>query len=267
MSRGCLLILRLTKDITTTRKVNYCRNFSSIVRNFVENSDSSAVASSPSLSSEEPKSKQNNVPSYMHIHSTDKWPDDVLKSIVEDIAVLNDFVSDVEEAQFLAETKVPLKRLRYENSHWDDAIELYREIERRNWGPICTQVIERIQKTAFTSDAQHLPLVHVLDVAAEGCVKPHIDSVRFCGNVIAGVSLLTDSVMRLVHEKQKELTVDLLLKRRSLYILRGIGRYEFTHEVLHNDRSYFNGLKIEKNRRISIICRESSGSNEGYLRK
>uniref|UniRef100_A0A915JVW7 NudC domain-containing protein 1 n=1 Tax=Romanomermis culicivorax TaxID=13658 RepID=A0A915JVW7_ROMCU len=264
MSLGCLLNFRFVKY--STKNVNNCRHFCNIVHNFDKHGDNSATTSSEKFAGTK-TTRKNNAPSYMHIHCTEKWPDDMLKSIVEDIVVLDDFVNDVEESEFVAETKVPLKRLRYENAHWDDAIELYREIERKNWGPICTQVIERIRKTAFTNQAQHLPLVHVLDVAAEGCVKPHIDSVRYCGNVIAGVSLLTDSVMRLVHEKRQELMVDLLLSRRSLYILRGIGRYKFTHEVLRNDSSFFNGVKIEKGRRISIICRESSGSdNESYLR-
>lgn len=43
---------------------------------------------------------------------------------------------------------------------------------------------------------------------------------QFCGSTIAGVSLLSDSIMRLVHEENPEERVDLFLQRRSLYILR-----------------------------------------------
>lgn len=43
---------------------------------------------------------------------------------------------------------------------------------------------------------------------------------QFCGNTIAGMSLLSDSVMRLVDDKNKSLSVDILLKRRSVYIMK-----------------------------------------------
>lgn len=44
--------------------------------------------------------------------------------------------------------------------------------------------------------------------------------IQFCGTTIAGLSLLSDSVMRLVHEEEKTDWVDLFLPQRSLYILR-----------------------------------------------
>lgn len=69
------------------------------------------------------------------------------------------------------------------------------------------------------------------------------------------MSLLTDSVMRLVNEKNPLLFGDVLLKRRSLYIMTGVARYEFTHEVLKNELSSFKGLKVQKDRRISVMCR------------
>lgn len=45
-------------------------------------------------------------------------------------------------------------------------------------------------------------------------------SCQFCGSTIAGLSLLSDSIMRLVPENNSTDWVDLLLSRRSLYILR-----------------------------------------------
>ena len=45
---------------------------------------------------------------------------------------------------------------------------------------------------------------------------------QFCGNTIAGISLLSSAVMRLVHTDNKELFADALIKRRSLYIMRYI---------------------------------------------
>lgn len=41
---------------------------------------------------------------------------------------------------------------------------------------------------------------------------------QYCGDVITGLSLLSDAVMRLRHKDQKDqLIVDLFLQRRCLY--------------------------------------------------
>lgn len=41
-----------------------------------------------------------------------------------------------------------------------------------------------------------------------------------------------------------------------MHFLSGVGRYNFTHEILSNENSYFNGEKVIKERRISVICRD-----------
>lgn len=51
--------------------------------------------------------------------------------------------------------------------------------------------------------------------------------------------------------------VDILLKRRSLYIMKDSARYKFSHEVLAS-KSKFIGNEIVKDRRISIICRNQA---------
>ena len=55
----------------------------------------------------------------------------------------------------------------------------FRETERKHWSPLNTQTIERLQKTAFDPKGTRLlPYVHVLDLAEDGFIKPHIDSSR-----------------------------------------------------------------------------------------
>ncbi|NXV96779.1 ALKB7 dioxygenase, partial [Calonectris borealis] len=65
-----------------------------------------------------------------------------------------------------------------------------------------------------------LPLVHVLDLHPRGHVRPHVDSVKFCGCTIAGVSLLSPSVLRLVSCRAPGQWLELLLEPGSLYVLR-----------------------------------------------
>lgn len=61
--------------------------------------------------------------------------------------------------------------------------------------------------------------------------------------------------MRLVLDLNKDLYADVLLPRRSLYVMKGTARFNYTHEILKNEESVFKGKKVPKDRRISVICR------------
>ena len=41
-------------------------------------------------------------------------------------------------------------------------------------------------------------------------------------------------------------------------ISRGASRYDYTHEILPNEDSYVNDIKVPKSRRISIVCRNEA---------
>lgn len=79
--------------------------------------------------------------------------------------------------------------------------------------------------------------VHVLDLAADGYITPHVDSVKFSGDLVCGVGLLSSAVMTLAPESPPEVAsafdakARLYLPRRSLYVLSGNARYHFTHSV------------------------------------
>lgn len=215
-----------------------------------------------------------------------EWPVDDIDAVKRDMIVVPDFISEAEEQGLHAETEKTMKRMRYQYDHWDDAIHGYREMEMIEWRPENEAVLKRLRARAF--DQQTLPHVHILDLAGDGIIKPHVDSSRYCGTTIAGISLLTDCIMRLRRtnenkykqgkldeangggdgavsmandssvsaEPQHEYTyyVDVLLKRRSLYIMKESARYRFTHEVLPT-KALFKGHEVIKSRRVSIICR------------
>ncbi|KAH8419562.1 hypothetical protein KR222_006118 [Zaprionus bogoriensis] len=235
------------------------------------------------------------------------WPAAEQRDFEQHMRIIPDFISEAEEQQLHEEIEPYMSRLRYEFDHWDDvstiyssmasallttncfglalqAIHGFRETERRKWYPQNREILDRVRQVAF--DGAIMPYVHILDLAAEGVIKPHVDSTRHCGNTISGMSLLSDSVMRLVRtdaEKYKQdkageandsaesaddayrhrpeaklennFYADLLLPRRSLYIMSHTARYNFTHEILDNAHSRFLEQPIKKTRRISIICR------------
>ncbi|KAL4237176.1 Alpha-ketoglutarate-dependent dioxygenase alkB 7 [Mactra antiquata] len=196
-----------------------------------------------------------NVDSYM------ECSDELTRQELEDsMLITTDFISEVEENQLFDEIEPYLKRLRYEGSHWDDAIHDYRETERKVWSEKNKSVIQRVRDKAFPPGVPQLTYVHVLDLKKEGYIKPHVDAVKFCGNTIAGICLLSPSIMRLVHNEDKTKFADFLLERRSLYIMKDAARYNYTHEILKNEDSIFNGKQIIKDRRISIICRNEPQS-------
>lgn len=199
----------------------------------------------------------NDTPSYITLCTefrTEKNVD-LANNLINSMTVIPNFLSEDDENSILVEIDPYLRRMRYEFDHWDNAIHGFRETERLKWNEPNTEILNRVRKLAFPPNVAQLKFVHILDLDKNGYIKPHIDAVRFCGNIIAGLSLLTDSIMRLVNDKNKNLYADILLKRRSLYIMKNFARFDYTHEILSNEHSVFKGQKIFKDRRISVICR------------
>jgi len=186
---------------------------------------------------------------------------DCLQELESSLTLIVDFIDETEEQALFDEVNPYLRKLRYEKSHWDDAIHDYRETEKRAWEGKNQDIIERLRQAAFTEGSTSpLSHTHILDLSAQGFIRPHVDAVRFCGNTVAGISLLSDSIMRFVKEDDQSFKGDLFLPRRSLYVMRDAARYLYTHEILKDEDSYFDKTKINKGRRISVICRNSPTS-------
>ncbi|XP_048197840.1 alpha-ketoglutarate-dependent dioxygenase alkB homolog 7, mitochondrial isoform X1 [Perognathus longimembris pacificus] len=181
-------------------------------------------------------------------------------SRLQDAAVVRPgFLSKGEEETLSRELEPELRRRRYEYDHWDalsvQAIHGFRETEKSRWSEASRAILQRVQSAAFGPGQTLLSPVHVLDLEPRGYIKPHVDSVKFCGATIAGLSLLSPSVMRLVHTQEPGQWLELLLEPGSLYILRGVARYDFSHEILRDEESFFGERRIPRGRRISVICR------------
>jgi alkylated DNA repair protein alkB family protein 7 len=123
---------------------------------------------------------------------------------------------------------------------------------------------------------QWLPC-HAIDLKKQGELNAHVDSVRFSGDLVAGISLLSPSIMRLMpdnddsEDKAKEQDtdtiqhlghVDLFLPPRSLYALTGVGRYRYSHQLLPDASVFTNPtdgveIKVKRDHRLSIIFRDA----------
>jgi alkylated DNA repair protein alkB homolog 7 len=58
--------------------------------------------------------------------------------------------------------------------------------------------------------------VHAIDLTAAGHIRPHVDSIKFSGTVVAGISLLSTAIMKLQHPEQPHSVVKLLLPPRYI---------------------------------------------------
>ncbi|CAL8105767.1 unnamed protein product [Orchesella dallaii] len=178
-----------------------------------------------------------------------------MNKLLESMLVYTNFVSTAEETTILKKMEPCISRLYYETSPLDDTIHDYRETERAKRNQSNTQIINRIRSLCFPPAVPQLRFVHILDLAMTEVIKPHIDSVRFSGNTIAGLSLLSNSIMRLRHDVQKDFSCDVFLSRLSPYVMREFVHYEFTHGILGEKASTFMDKVICRDRRISVIRR------------
>lgn len=213
--------------------------------------------------------------------------------VTTELVLKKDIISEAEEADLMAELDSVLSRQRYQSEHWDYAITNFRELEKKSWRPVNKPVIDRLKKltvqslvtpppTGTTVEQLVLPLVHVLDLGETGEIKPHVDSVRFCGDCVTVLSLLDHSILRLAVASPSEIVgvpsdrddlqtmdlppvgswVDLLIPRRSVYVMRGVSRYLCTHAILSNDEvvkshetTKNDMYNLHRKRRVSVICR------------
>lgn len=208
-------------------------------------------------------------------------------------------------------------------NHWDDVISVYKEIEMpshpllplpRHGVPrspadtaavLQTQeanqktmkaCIERVHASVRGVHGSSLEFLspHVIDLAAGGFIGPHVDSLKFSGKLICGLSLSSTRVLRLVKTKSqggdaggdggygegsdKEAFLDAVgdpttpvleavIRPRSLYIMANVLRYEFTHEVLGahspvpslvlSGDADADGELAEFGRRVSFMIRDT----------
>ena len=106
------------------------------------------------------------------------WPKEMSDELESSFEVINDFINEAEESDLMKEVEPHLKRLVYEKDHWDEAIVGFRETERKQWNQVNSVIIDKLRKAAFKPNDKYLPYVHVLDLAEDGHIKPHIDSPR-----------------------------------------------------------------------------------------
>eukprot|EP00586_Coscinodiscus_wailesii_P013203 CAMPEP_0172506632 /NCGR_PEP_ID=MMETSP1066-20121228/196809_1 /TAXON_ID=671091 /ORGANISM="Coscinodiscus wailesii, Strain CCMP2513" /LENGTH=237 /DNA_ID=CAMNT_0013283741 /DNA_START=74 /DNA_END=787 /DNA_ORIENTATION=- len=191
----------------------------------------------------------------------------------ESAVVYHSIISSDEAASLIMDIEPRMKRRRYEKGHWDAVIKGYKEIEFGGFDLLngSLDAMSRIKKIlAKEYGVMNWLPCHVIDLKEDGELTAHVDSVRFSGGIVAGLSLMSPSVMRLrpdatpLDDKSSDVDnghVDLYLPPLSLYVLSGVSRYEYTHELLPTNSIFQESMSREFNvtrgRRISIIFRDA----------
>eukprot|EP01103_Thecamoeba_quadrilineata_P016741 TRINITY_DN5685_c0_g1_i2.p1 TRINITY_DN5685_c0_g1~~TRINITY_DN5685_c0_g1_i2.p1 ORF type:complete len:200 (-),score=22.19 TRINITY_DN5685_c0_g1_i2:198-749(-) len=134
------------------------------------------------------------------------------------LTLIPNFLNERQQQILEKDLQSIFEKKRYQKGHWDNvAYGGYREFQRSTeefedpeTRDLFKWIYERMPK-----DKKYQP-THFLDLKAEGQIGPHIDSVKFVGDIVAGISLMSECIFRLQKEDK---CIDLLLKPGSLYIL------------------------------------------------
>ena len=203
------------------------------------------------------------------------------------LVLQHDFISRDEESELLAIADEKLAGEPYVSSHYDGVISGYRECGvpiLDIHSPGAAAAVQRQRQVAWsaTHGAKRrgigmFPHVQVIDMPASGRINAHRDNMKMFGEFTAGLNLLSSAVMRFVPcttaGKTAQLpSFDVVLRPRTLYVMHGSLRWQYTHAVLdadetdavladisqssENDDGFSSTLAGRRGRRVSIIVRD-----------
>lgn len=122
--------------------------------------------------------------------------------------LITNVITQKEEKDIIAFLNPLLSRKRYEGNHWDDVITKYKETELSSRiVPINIEMVmqslrdlirERYTQYGGQDDTLQFLPPHVIDLDQDGFIGPHVDSVKFSGDMIAGLSLASTRIMVLL---------------------------------------------------------------------
>ncbi|GJE95173.1 2OG-FeII-Oxy-2 domain-containing protein [Phanerochaete sordida] len=141
----------------------------------------------------------------------------------------------------------------FEEGHFDGVIRRYREMHVSSWHddvPGLDHVLARLKSVYPDEPTQ----THILHLASDGEILPHVDNVEASGSWILGVSLGNMRSMRLENAEDPSDSYEMLLPSGSVYIQRDATRYRYKHSILL--RGVLGGVEYGGGQRLSIMIRD-----------
>jgi len=109
--------------------------------------------------------------------------------------------------------------------------------------------------------------VHILHLATDGYILPHVDNIQASGSFILGVSLGAPRILHLEEvnanpsqDANHVPACDLLLEPGSVYVQRDYTRYNMKHSILQEGT--IGGVFVPHGQRLSIMIRDMPGKEE-----
>ncbi|EIM90184.1 uncharacterized protein STEHIDRAFT_50297 [Stereum hirsutum FP-91666 SS1] len=159
-------------------------------------------------------------------------------------------------------TKVflPDEYYQFEEGHFDGVIKRYREIHVSSWGvnqpePPLVSVLDRLHGLHPSGSATQ---THVLHLASDGEILPHIDNTEASGSWIMGVSLGDERILRVAPDEKYTATepFEIALPSGSVYLQKDSVRYRSKHSILPATNRNQDGTNTQ---RLSVMIRVSYG--------
>ncbi|KAH8106766.1 hypothetical protein BXZ70DRAFT_914975 [Cristinia sonorae] len=131
----------------------------------------------------------------------------------------------------------------FEQGHYDGVIRNFREMHVSTWPdlPELEPLLDRLRALHPQEPTQ----THILHLASDGEILPHVDNVEASGSWILGVSLGATRTMRLRDTQDPQDIFEFALPSGSVYLQRDSTRYSYEHSI----------LKGNGGQRLSIMVR------------
>lgn len=141
----------------------------------------------------------------------------------------------------------------FEEGHFDGVIKRYREMHVSSW-PADIPGLDRVLSRLRSLHPDEPTQTHVLHLASDGEILPHVDNVEASGSWILGVSLGNMRAMRLESADDPSDSFEMLLPSGSVYIQRDTTRYRYKHSILL--RGKLGDIEYGGGQRVSVMIRD-----------
>ncbi|KAI0273661.1 hypothetical protein BC834DRAFT_220743 [Gloeopeniophorella convolvens] len=155
----------------------------------------------------------------------------------------------------LTDAFLPDELYDFQEGHYDGVIRRFREMHVSSWDeekdPVLGAALGRL-RTLYpnTRNTQ----THLLHLASNGEIHPHVDNTGASGSWILGVSLGSERILRMEPTEGDARAFDVCLPSGSVYVQKDAVRYQYKHSILHSRP--MSGEGTPHGQRLSIMVRD-----------
>lgn len=180
---------------------------------------------------------------------------------VPGLIIGNDFLSELEETRLLQEideqewSNALDRRTQHYGYIYDYKAKGTKAEPTQPMPPLIASLAKRVSKTCKELGISLKPDQAIVNEYLPGQgISAHVDSKILFGSVVVSISLGSQAVMEF-KATQLSTSASFLLPRRSMIILSGDARNEFTHEIAKRKTDAVDGKRVARGRRVSITFR------------